>query len=64
MVNGIVKWFNSRKGFGFISGDDNQDYFLHISQLPQEVNVKEGDRVNFKILANKKGLQAIQIELE
>ena len=53
MVNGIVKWFNSRKGFGFISGDDNQDYFLHISQLPQEVNVKEGDRVNFKILANK-----------
>ncbi|MCB9452249.1 MAG: cold-shock protein [Anaerolineaceae bacterium] len=57
---GIVKWFNSEKGFGFISREDGDDLFVHYSEIRSEGyrTLNEGDKVEFEITQGKKGLQA------
>jgi len=57
-MRGIVKWFNQQKGYGFIAGEDNNEYFVHISQVPKEVILKEGDKVSFEINQTPRGKQA------
>jgi len=57
MSKGVVKWFNSTKGYGFIQPDDgNKDVFVHISAVEKSGlrNLQEGQRVEFE-LANEKG---------
>lgn len=51
MNNGIVKWFNPAKGFGFITKDDGVDIFVHYKDLIMEgfKNLDEGDKVTFDI---------------
>lgn len=60
MYQGIVKWFNAEKGFGFISREDGDDVFVHFSAIQGSGfrSLEEGQRVTFDIVQGPKGLQA------
>ncbi len=60
MANGIVKWFNDKKGFGFIEQENGPDVFVHHSAINAIgfKSLKEGDRVTFDIEQGKKGPSA------
>ena len=58
MVEGTVKFFNSMKNFGFISGNDGKEYFVHGSGLNQGVSIAEGDKVSFDVVAGDRGPKA------
>jgi CspA family cold shock protein len=60
---GIVKWFNSRKGFGFIRDKNNQDIFVHHSSILAEGyrSLRAGDVVEFEALAGPKGIKAANV---
>ncbi len=62
MSNGVVKFFNSTKGFGFIKEDGtDKEYFVHVSGLVDDV--RENDEVNFDLQDGKKGLNAVNVKL-
>ena len=63
MANGIVKWFNEKKGFGFIEQDDGPDVFVHFSGIVADgfKSLHEGDRVNFDIEQGEKGPSAVNV---
>ena len=65
MSNGIVKWFNSGKGFGFIEQEDGPDVFVHYSAINSEGfrSLNEGDVVSFDIQQGQKGLSAVNVNL-
>jgi len=62
-MTGTVKWFNSEKGFGFITGEDGKDVFAHFSQIKSEgyKSLEEGQKVSFDIAQGQKGPQAENI---
>ena len=62
-MEGIVKWFNMKKGFGFISGDDEQEYFVHYTSLPKGVFLRDNDKVSFDPAETDKGKQAQNVKL-
>lgn len=62
-MEGIVKWFNTRKGYGFIKGDDDQEYFVHHSALGQGVFLRDNDKVSFDGVDGEKGKQAQNVKL-
>ena len=59
-VQGTVKWFDAKKGFGFISREDGEDVFVHFSAINGEGYrvLEEGQRVDFIIVEGKKGPEA------
>ncbi|MBS3117671.1 cold shock domain-containing protein [Candidatus Woesearchaeota archaeon] len=57
-MEGTVKWFNLKKYYGFISGEDGQDYFVHFSALPKDAILKENDKVSFEPVQSERGMQA------
>ena len=63
ITTGTVKWFNETKGFGFISSDTGEDVFAHFSEIQSNgfKVLNEGQRVQFTIVACKKGPQASSI---
>ena len=64
-VKGKIKWYNEKKGYGFISGDDGSDYFVHFTQLPKGLfNLDEGQEVNFEPYDTDRGKQAKFLELD
>jgi len=60
---GTVKWFNDRKGYGFISRANGKDVFVHFSNIAQEgfKSLKEGDKVLFDVRETERGLQAVNV---
>ena len=65
MANGTVKWFNDRKGFGFIEQQDGSDVFVHHSGINATgfKSLHEGDEVTFDIEQGKKGLAAVNVTI-
>ncbi len=63
MPQGIVKWFNDAKGYGFITQEDGGDIFVHYTAIQQEgfKSLKEGDNVEFEVSQGPKGLQAANV---
>jgi CspA family cold shock protein len=61
-MNGKIKWYNVRKGYGFIEGEDGKDIFLHRSAIPQGLFLKEGDEVEFETEDTDKGIKAINLK--
>jgi cold shock protein len=65
MANGTVKWFNEKKGFGFIEQEDGPDVFVHHSGINAKGfrTLHEGDRVTFTVEQGKKGPAAVNVTL-
>ncbi len=63
MANGIVKWFDERKGYGFIEQEDGPDVFVHHSGINAEgyKSLTEGEQVTFDIEQGKKGPAAVNV---
>ena len=60
---GIVKWFDEKKGFGFITTEDGKDVFVHYTSIQADgfKNLAEGDQVEFEINDSDKGPQATNV---
>jgi CspA family cold shock protein len=65
MATGTVKWFNSEKGFGFITEDGGSDVFVHFSAIQTDgyKELKENQRVQFDVKDGDKGKQADNVTL-
>jgi len=63
-MKGKVKFFNEMKGFGFISGDDGKEYFVHQTGIKAGVSLNENDEVTFDIEEGTRGPKAINVELD
>ena len=55
VIEGRVEWFNRRKGYGFIEGDDGKKYFVHLTQLQQGTFIRENDKVSFTPKEGERG---------
>lgn len=62
-MEGTVKWFNPHKAYGFIAGDDGNDYFVHLKALGRGVMIREKDRVSFEAVETDRGKQAQNVTL-
>ena len=62
-MKGTVKWFNAKKGFGFISDEKGNDVFVHFSALQMDgfKVLDEGDEVEFEVVNGEKGPQAANV---
>ena len=65
-MKGKVKWFNTEKGFGFISAEDGKDIFVHYTHIQSEGfrTLEEGCLVSFDVVESDKGLQARNVQKE
>ncbi len=62
MKTGIVKFFNSQKGFGFIKDSEtSEEFFVHVTGLIDQIS--ENDNVTFEVENGKKGLNAVRVKL-
>jgi|YelNatPaOPRAMG01_1025707.scaffolds.fasta_scaffold38692_3 CspA family cold shock protein len=63
MPKGHVKWFNDKKGYGFITMENGEDIFVHYTAISGEGyrTLKQGDEVEFEVVHSKKGLQASKV---
>ena len=62
-MEGTVKFFNLKKGFGFVKGDDDKDYFVHISAIQGVKFLRDNDRVSFEPGEGDRGLKAENVNL-
>ena len=61
-MKGKVKWYNARKGFGFILGEDGKDIFVHRSEIPDGIFLNEEDPVEYETEDTDKGPQAKNVK--
>lgn len=61
MKNGVVKFYNEAKGFGFIKEEGGQEIFVHATGLQDQI--RENDKVTFDVQEGKKGLNAVNVKL-
>jgi CspA family cold shock protein len=63
MAQGIVKWFDEQKGYGFIAQDGEEDVYVHRDSMGAEGfgTLKAGDRVEFDVVRGRKGPQAANV---
>jgi CspA family cold shock protein len=59
-MNGTVKFFNEGKGFGFIAGEDDKEYFVHVSAL-NGATLNDGDQVTFDVEEGDRGPKAVNV---
>ena len=66
MAEGVVKWFNANKGFGFIKREEGQDLFVHFSSINMQgyKSLTEGDKVSFEVEDTDRGPQAKNVVKE
>ena len=62
-MTGKVKWFNSEKGYGFITGDDGKEVFVHYSAIVQDgyKSLEDGQAVQYEVNDGAKGPQAVNV---
>jgi CspA family cold shock protein len=63
-MKGSIKWYNTRKGYGFIVGEDGKDIFVHRSSVPAGLNLQEGDKVQYEVEEAERGQKAVNIKKE
>ena len=64
MPTGTVKWYDAEKGFGFITSDEGEDVFVHVSTLPAGVpSLKPGSKVEFGVVDGRRGKQALSVNV-
>jgi CspA family cold shock protein len=61
-MDGKVKWFNERKGYGFIEGEDGNDYFVHHTAIKGGASLYDGDAVTFDPAEGDRGKKAENVE--
>ena len=64
MAQGTIKWYDKKKGYGFIAYNNGPDIFLHYTNLATQATViNDGDQVSFDITKGEKGLRADQVAI-
>jgi len=61
-MKGTVKFFNDKKGFGFITAEDGKDVFVHNSELAEGSSLSKGDSVEFEVSQGDKGPKAVKVK--
>jgi CspA family cold shock protein len=61
-MKGSIKWYNTRKGYGFIQGEDGKDIFVHRSSVPSGTFLQEGDKVEYELETSERGPKAINVK--
>lgn len=61
-MKGTIKWYNPRKGYGFIHGEDGNDVFVHRSAIPTGTFLKEEDKVEYEIEETDRGPKAKDVK--
>ncbi|MGK0208752.1 MAG: CspA family cold shock protein [Patescibacteria group bacterium] len=60
-MKGTVKFFNTQKGFGFISAEDGSEVFVHYTSLPDGMQLRENDEVTFEVETADRGPKAVNV---
>ena len=63
MISGTVKSWNQSQGWGFIEGDDGEDYFIHASKVRKGQSISHHSRVKFDVSQGQRGLEAENVTL-
>ena len=63
MISGMIKSWNSSQGWGFIEGDDGEDYFFNIANVRRGQTIRANSRVNFDVFQGQRGPEAENVTL-
>ena len=62
-MKGTIKWYNQFKGYGFISGEDGKDVFVHRTAFPMGTEVDENDQVEYEVETSERGPKATNVKM-